>query len=72
MSTTCAYTCTCTYRYNFILPSAFELDKKKSDAKESDLLDILMLDLVHADAVDRKVSMHALNLGVTIEDGRTE
>jgi len=54
------------------LSAAFELDKKKSDAKESDLLDILMLDLVHADAVDRKVSMHALNLGVTIEDGRTE
>jgi hypothetical protein len=33
-------------RYNFFLSVAFELDKKTSDAKEQDLMDIFMLDLV--------------------------
>ena len=42
-------------RYNYLLSAAFELDKKTSDAKEQDLMDILLLDLVHADALDRKV-----------------
>ena len=33
-------------RYNFFLSVVFELDKKTSDAKEQDLMDIFMLDLV--------------------------
>ena len=33
-------------RYNFFLSVAFELDKKTSDSKEQDLMDIFMLDLV--------------------------